>query len=237
MQVSERELVEQYIPLVKKVATRIFYRLPNKIEYQELVSAGILGLVDAATKFDETKNTEFKSYAEWRIKGAILDDLRSRDFISRQQRQRYKKYEQEKIALQNKLGRSVTIDELAKELNIPVSEIEKTYFHATVSNHSEMNESVKYTSNDENLDHREVFDSGVGISPFKKLFYKEMREELAQAISNLPQRNQMIMALYYQDNMSFREIGLILDLTESRVSQLHKQSIKILREKLDIEKS
>ncbi len=237
MQISEKELVEKYIPLVKKVATRIFYRVPNKIEYQELVSAGILGLVDAATKFDSSKNTEFKSYAEWRIKGAILDDLRSRDFISRQQRQRYKKYEQEKLALQNKLGRSVTINELAEELNIPVSEIEKTYFHATTSHHSEMNEAIKYTTNDENLDHREVFNSGVGISPFKKLFYKEMREEIAQVINSLPERNKLIMSLYYQDNMSFREIGLILDLTESRVSQLHKQSIKILREKLNVEKN
>ncbi len=236
MQISEKELVEQYIPLVKKVATRIFYRVPNKIEYQELVSAGILGLVDAATKFDASKNTEFKSYAEWRIKGAILDDLRSRDFISRQQRQRYKKYEQQKLVLQNKLGRSVTTDELADELKIPVSEIEKTYFHATTSHHSEMNEAIKYTSNDEGLDHREVFSSGVGISPFKKLFYKEMREEMAQVIKDLPERNQLIMALYYQDNMSFREIGLIIDLTESRVSQLHKQSIKKLREKLNVEK-
>jgi len=236
MQISEKELVEKYIPLVKKVATRIFYRVPNKIEYQELVSAGILGLVDAATKFDINKNTEFKSYAEWRIKGAILDDLRARDFISRQQRQKYKKYEKEKLVLQNELGRSVTIDELADKLKIPVSEIEKTYFHATTSHHSEMNEAVKYTNHDENIDHREVFNSGVGLSPFKKLFYKEMREEIAQVINSLPERNQLIMSLYYQDNMSFREIGLILDLTESRVSQLHKQSIKILRDNLNVEK-
>jgi RNA polymerase sigma factor for flagellar operon FliA len=198
------------------------------------VSAGILGLVDAATKFDEEKNIEFKAYAEWRIKGAILDDLRSRDFISRQQRQKYKKYEQEKLILQNEMGRSVTIDELAQKLDIPAEEIERTYYHATSSHHSEINESVKYTTNDENMDHREVFDSGVGHSPLKKLFYKEMREEIANVINSLPERNQLIMSLYYQDNMSFKEIGLILDLTESRVSQLHKQSIKILREKLDV---
>jgi len=234
MQISEKELVEKYIPLVKKVATRIFYRVPNKIEYQELVSAGILGLVDAAIKFDKSKNKEFKTYAEWRIKGAILDDLRSRDFISRQQRQKYKKYEREKVALQSKLGRAVTNDDVSESLGVPTSEIEKTYFHATSSYHSEMNDAVKYTRNDKETDHREIFDSGIGHSPFKKLFYKEMREEIVDIIKNLPQRNQLIISLYYQDNMSFREIGLILELTESRVSQLHKQSIKILKEKLKV---
>jgi len=234
MQISEKELVEKYIPLVKKVATRIFYRVPNKIEYQELVSAGILGLVDAATKFDASKNKEFKAYAEWRIKGAILDDLRSRDFISRQQRQKYKLYEREKIALQSELGRAVTNEDVSNKLNIPVSEIEKTYFHATSSYHSEMNDAVKYTTNDKQVDHREAFNNSMGHSPFKKLFYKEMREEIVDVINNLPERNKLIVSLYYQDNMSFREIGLILELTESRVSQLHKQSIKILREKLKV---
>ena len=234
MQISEKELIEEYIPLVKRVATRIFYKLPDKIEYQELVSAGILGLVDAATKFDEEKNTDFKSYAEWRIKGAILDDLRSRDFISRQQRQKYKKYEEERQKLQTELGRSVSLDELARKLNVAISEMEKTYYHASNSQHTEMNDAVKYTNNDNNIDHREIYDSKVGISPFKKLFYKEMREEMAEIIKNLPQRNQLILSLYYNDNMSFREIGLILDLTESRVSQLHKQSIRILREKLGV---
>ena len=234
MQISEKELIEEYIPLVKKVATRIFYKVPDKIEYQELVSAGILGLVDAAVKFDEEKNTDFKAYAEWRIKGAILDDLRSRDFISRQQRQKYKKYEEERQKMQSELGRVVTMDELAQRLNVPVSEMEKTYYHASNSRHAEMNEALKYTRNDDRPDHREIFNSDVGISPFKKLFYKEMREDMAKIIDEMPQRNKLILSLYYNDGMSFREIGLILDLTESRVSQLHKQSIKILREKLNI---
>ena len=110
MQISEKELVEKYIPLVKKVATRIFYRVPNKIEYQELVSAGILGLVDAATKFDVSKNKEFRAYAEWRIKGAILDDLRSRDFISRQQRQKYKKEQRNLRSIEGQLYQSSSYD-------------------------------------------------------------------------------------------------------------------------------
>lgn len=232
MRISEQELVTTYIPLVRKIATRIYYRIPGKIEYQELVSAGILGLVDAVTKFDENRRKEFRSYAEMRVKGAIIDELRSRDFISRQQRKRYKDFEKERIRLESEAGRRLSLYEISDRLDVPYKDLEKTYQHAASAHHSELNEAIYYTKGDQQLDPMDAFRDTSHQSPFKKLFYKEMRQELVQAIKNLPDRNQLILSLYYEQELNFKEIGLVLELTESRVSQLHKITIKKLQEHL-----
>ena len=234
MQISENELKKKYIPLVRKIVARIFCRLPDKIEFNELFSAGILGLIDAATKFEASKGEDFQAYAEFRIKGAILDDLRSRDFIPRQQRKKYKEIEQEKIKIESEMGKKITLEDLSSYIKIPVDELEKIYLTVEASVHSELNDDIYYTNGDQNIDMMEIFDTNQIQSPFKKMFYKEMKQNLVEAIKILPERNQLILSLYYEQELNFKEIGLVLDLTEARVSQLHKQSIKLLQDKLNI---
>ncbi|MBN2693621.1 FliA/WhiG family RNA polymerase sigma factor [bacterium] len=236
MQISEKELIEKYIPMVRRVATKIFSKIPDKVEYQELVSAGVLGLIEAAIKYDVQKNDDFFSFAEFRVRGAILDDLRSRDFISRQQRQRFKAFEQERLKFESQEGRRLSIEEFAQLSGISLEELQKTYLNVESSHHSEINENY-HTRKDSTaiIDPFDIFSESNSHSPMKKLFFKEMRGHLITSLKNLPERNQLILSLYYQENLNFKEIGLVLDLTESRVSQLHKQSIKLLKEAMQKE--
>ncbi len=235
MQISEKELIEKYIPMVRRVATRIFSKIPDKIEYQELVSAGVMGLIEAAMKYDPQKNDDFFSFAEFRIRGAILDDLRSRDFISRQQRQRFKAFEQERLKFESQEGRRLSLEELSALSGLSLEELQKTYLNVESSLHSEMNENYHTQKESSVVDPFDIFSSSNSHSPMKKLFFKEMRGHLIESLKNLPERNQLILSLYYEENLNFKEIGSVLDLTESRVSQLHKQSIKLLKESMEKE--
>jgi RNA polymerase sigma factor FliA len=224
---GREDLIIKYAPLVKKIAERMAMRLPPQISKEELIGPGILGLFDAIEKFDSTKGIKFKTYANMRIKGAILDELRKMDWISRSVRKNINRIEDAIRALELKLGRSPKDDEIAEEMGIDI----ESYYKMTSKSCG-----VNLLSLDElMLDgatpkiSKQVSDVP---SPFDNLKVKEIKTVIAKALSTLSKKEQLVMSLYYYDELTLKEIANVLDLTESRISQIHSKAIIRLRVKI-----
>jgi RNA polymerase sigma factor for flagellar operon FliA len=221
------ELVLKYAPLVKYISERIAIRLPINITKEELNSAGILGLFDALDKYDSGMGIKFETYAEHRIRGAILDELRKMDWLPRSIREDIRKIENAIIAARNKLRREPEDFEVAQEMGI-----EMDAYHKIISRA----QGVSLLSLDDPLPNGSmpVFAKQVSDtpSPFDDLTKKEMKEIISKAIAGLPKREQVVLSLYYYDELTLKEIAKVLDLTESRISQIHSKSIISLRTKL-----
>ncbi|MGA8178492.1 MAG: FliA/WhiG family RNA polymerase sigma factor [Desulfobacterales bacterium] len=224
---GREDLIIKYAPLVKKIAERMAMRLPPQISKEELIGPGILGLFDAIEKFDSTKGIKFKTYANMRIKGAILDELRKMDWISRSVRKNINRIEDAIRALELKLGRSPKDDEIAEEMGIDI----ESYYKMTSKSCG-----VNLLSLDElMLDgatpkiSKQVSDVP---SPFDNLKVKEIKTVIAKALSTLSKKEQLVMSLYYYDELTLKEIANVLDLTESRISQIHSKAIIRLRVKM-----
>jgi RNA polymerase sigma factor for flagellar operon FliA len=212
------QLVIQYSPLVKYVAGRVRVNLPPTVESADLVSEGVIGLMDAIEKFDPSRGWEFPTYAVPRIRGAIIDSIRAADWVPRSVRTKLRAIDAARTTLQHRLGRAPEPDELAAETGMGVSEIQALLERPThVSN-----------AGDDEL--AEVDDDGPALD---EAFEDEAtRETLKAAIRTLPERDQVIVALYFFEGFTLAEIGEVLDVTESRVSQLRTRALKALREEL-----
>jgi RNA polymerase sigma factor for flagellar operon FliA len=221
------ELVLKYAPLVKYISERIAIRLPINITKEELNSAGILGLFDALDKFDSGKGIKFETYAEHRIRGAILDELRKMDWLPRSIREDIRRIENAIIAARTKLGREPEDFEVAQEMGI-----EMDAYHKIISRA----QGVSLLSLDDPLPNGSmpVFAKQVSDtpSPLDDLTKKEMKEIISEAIACLPKKEQLVLSLYYHDELTLKEIAKVLDLTESRISQIHSKAIISLRTKL-----
>lgn len=226
-------VVLEHLPQIKYIAQRIALRLPADVQLDDLISAGVLGLLDAYEKFDEEKGVQFKTYAEVRIRGAILDSLRGLDWAPRSLRKRSREIEKAYRKLEQRLGRSATDEEVAKELGI-----ELQTFHSLLDQ-----------LNGLTIGHFQVSDGGEdgldedslpisyspinqGDSPFEALRKSELRGILAELIQQIPEREQLIISLYYYEELTMKEIGHVLGVNESRVSQLHTRAMLRLRGKL-----
>ena len=225
------QVVQQYVPMVKYVASRIAQRLPAQVELDDLVSVGVLGLMDAVAKFDASRGAKFKTYAEFRVRGAILDELRSMDWAPRSVRQKASKMEAAAFKLQARLGRYPEGEEIAQEMGISLSE----YFDT----HKEIQNLPVLSLDDIGVDResgeqKSLLDclAGKGDDPHAQFRLNEIKETLAKTIESLPGRENMVVALYYYKEMTMKEIGAVLDITESRVSQLHSKAVSRLRAKL-----
>ncbi len=234
-QVSQRrrqeEMVKKYAPLVKKVAYRMVHRLPSSVEVEDLISVGTIGLLQAFDNFDDSKGTRFESFAEFRIKGAMLDELRTYDFMSRAARGKANKVEKARAILEADLGRAPTVAEVAELTEMTVNEVDSILAQS---------EQVAFLTLDD-LGHLAVDQTEVPWElltqsrpedPFGHTFFRELRDQLIDALENMPERLRLVMSLYYYNDLNFKEIGRVLDLTESRISQLHLESVKYLRKKL-----
>lgn len=210
----KEELVMKYMPLVKYVVGRIAHRLPSHVSYEDLISAGIIGLIDAIKKYDPSKNIEFKTYAYYRIKGAILDELRAMDWMPRSMRKKAKTIEDTYHKLEKKLGRQANDEEVASELGIECDEFYKLL--------EECKNMVILTAEEiENY-----------IAEDWTLHLLEIKEILALAIKTLSEKEKMVISMYYYDQLTMKEIGYVLGLSESRISQIHTKAILKLRAKL-----
>ena len=225
------QIVDQYGPMVKYVAGRIAQRLPAHVELDDLVSVGMLGLMDAVEKFDASRGAKFKTYAEFRVRGAILDELRSMDWAPRSVRQKASKLETAAQKLQVRLGRYPEGDEVAREMGISLS----AYFDVL----NEIKNLPVLSLEDIGVDResgeqKSLLDclAGKGGCPQAQLRLNEIKETLAKSIESLPGRENMVVALYYYKEMTMKEIGAVLGITESRVSQLHSKAVSRLRAKL-----
>lgn len=223
-------LITKYAPFVKYVAGRIAVNLPSNVEYDDLVSYGILGLIDAIEKYDPSRNVKFKTYAKTRIRGAIFDELRLLDWTPRSIRQKARKLEKAYAKLEGKLGRDATDEEIAEYLKIDISELHKLYDETRKSLLLSLDE-IFYDEED-GSSRFDFVEDRKSDNPQAKVEESEAKRILAEAISQLSERERMVITLYYYEDLTSKEIGKILGVSDSRVSQLHTKAILRLRGKL-----
>jgi RNA polymerase sigma factor FliA len=222
---ERQNLLTEHLPVVQYQARRIHDRLPRHIPIEDLVNAGVLGLMDAFRKFDSSKHVQFGSYAKFRIRGAILDSLRELDWSPRDLRRQSRRIEEAHNKLQAALGRHPTEPELALELRITLSEMHRLLRDISALEIS----SLRFISPDggAEVDITEHLSNGNGDDPLLHCLESETKGLLAQAISELPEKECMVVRLYYFEELTMKEVGIALGVGESRVSQIH--SIAVMR--------
>lgn len=225
-------LVEQYAPLVKYVAGKVAVNLPSSVEYGDLVGYGIFGLFDAIEKFDPEKHVKFKTYAVTRIRGAMYDHLREMDWVPRSVRQKAKEVEQAVMLLEAKLGRPASDAEIASSMNLCESEFSHLMSKISSTAILSLNDIWSTGADNERMCIGESIESPRVLNPDATIEKEEIRRVIKQAITELPEKEKKVLVLYYYENLTLREIGQILEVTESRISQLHTKAIIRLRAKL-----
>jgi RNA polymerase sigma factor for flagellar operon FliA len=229
----EREYyITEYAPLIKVVAGRLAMRLPSHIDQNDLLSAGIMGLLDAIQKFDPEKGVAFKSYAEFRIRGAMLDELRAMDWVPRSVRKNAKLLEKAYGNVERRTMKPATDEEVAKELGVDMDSFHRLIDETrgiSVFNEEDLGEL---------LAHKKISDSfhttggSIMIDPVESLDLREMKEVLAKAIDALPKKERTVITLYYYEELTMKEIGDVIGYTESRISQLHTKAVIRLRHRI-----
>ncbi len=222
---NREEVIKQYSPMIKYVANRIAMRLPPHIEVDDLISVGVLGLIDAITKYDPTRGAKFKTYAEFRVRGAILDELRSMDWVPRSVRQKASNIDSVVQKLQSKLGRPPEDEEVAGEMGISLDQFFDT-LNETKSMPVLSLEGLGIAK--ETGEQQSLLDCLAGkgdTDPQTQIRLNELKEIIAQAIDTLPEQARLMISLYYYEELTMKEIGAVLDVTESRVSQIHSKAV------------
>lgn len=226
------KFIRQYMPLVKYVAGKIAVGMPGSVEFDDLVGFGQFGLLDAIEKFDPDKNVKFKTYAVTRIRGAIFDELRQLDWVPRSVRQKSREIEDSIVDLEAKLGRSASDAEIAKHMGVSEEEYQQTIMKVSGTSILSLND-VWYSGNDN--DHMSIGDSiesPSSMNPDVVVEREEIRKVIIEAINELPEKEKMVIVLYYHEDLTFKEIGQVLEVSESRISQLHTKANLRLRAKL-----
>lgn len=212
------KLIEHYLPLVKLVASRLAISLPQHVDKDDLISNGFFGLLDTIEKYDPGRGIKFETYAVVRIRGAMLDAIRSQDWVPTSVRQKAKQYEQAIGQLESQLGRSATDEEAAKKLGISSSELYTLINQFNASTIIPLEDFTKVEKSSNHL-----------VSPSDHIETEEVKQALAKAIDKLPEKEKLVVSLYYYEGLTLKEISLILKLSEARISQLHTKSIFRLR--------
>ncbi|MFN2311826.1 MAG: RNA polymerase sigma factor WhiG [Spirochaetia bacterium] len=226
------KLVKQYAPLVKYVAGKVAIGMPHNVEFDDLVGYGVFGLFDAIEKFDPDKHVKFKTYAVTRIRGAIFDELRSIDWVPRSVRQKTREVEETVRRLEASLGRAAHDKEIATAMNVSVKDFEKLMLKISGTSVLSLND-VWYTGDDnDKVSIADSIESPQSLNPEIIVEKDEIRRVIVTAISELPEKEKKVLVLYYYEDLTLKEIGQVLEVTESRVSQLHTKAILRLRAKL-----
>jgi RNA polymerase sigma factor FliA len=227
IQEGDRErVIREFAPLIKAIAHRLAFRLPADLDADDLISVGIIGLMDAMTRYDPTREVKFKTYAQFRIRGAMLDEIRSMNWIPRSVYDRFLAYEKVNTDLLSKLGRQPCDDEIAHALNVSVSKL---------SHYLSRAEGTVFIS----LDDVNVQETGGRmipmlidtdhLDPLATALTELRRSQLKKAIDRLPKKERLVLILYYCEELTMKEIGKIMAVTESRVCQLHAKAIVLLK--------
>ena len=228
---QKEELIKEYSPLIKFVAQKIAIRLPPNIELDDLISAGSIGLMDAIDKWDPTRDNKFKTYAEFRIRGAILDELRAQDWVPRSVRDKSKALDRTIAALEIELGRYPTEEETSSRLNMPMAEFHDLVNQVRPVSLLSIDDQPTFSDSDKKSI-ANLLEGAKSNNPFNQLNVKVVKDVVAKAIEDLPERQRLVLSLYYFEDLNLKEIGQVLRVTESRVSQLHAQAVTRLRAKL-----
>jgi len=231
--VDRDQLINEYLPYVKRIVQRIAVHLPATVDVEDLMNVGVIGLIQAVDRYDPGRDNKFMTYAVFRIKGAVLSELRSRDYLSRSNRRKIRELENTYLKLEQKLGRQVEDEEVAVELGVDLEQIYRTKQISSISfisfaelGYSSREEKEKLLNYLVNND-----DDALTVT-----LLKELKQAVAQAIEKLPEKERVVISLYYLEELAMKEAGKVLNITESRVSQIHSQAIRRLRAKLKKEK-
>ena len=222
-------MLKQYSPLVRRLAHQMIAKLPANVEIDDLIQVGMIGLSDAMTRFDAAQGVQFETFATQRIRGAMLDELRGNDWMSRGDRRHQRDIESAVRAVEQRHGRAPTETEIAAEMNLTLRQYQELLGKVRGTQLIHLEDMHGDEGEDDFLD-RHVADEDA--DPMARLQDQRMREALVEAIKNLPEREQYVMSCYYEHDMNLKEIAAVLGVTESRVCQLHSQSIARLRTKL-----
>lgn len=222
---NKDDLLMEHMPLVKRLAHHMKAKLPPSVEVDDLVQAGMIGLLDAISRYEETHGAQFETYAVLRIRGAMLDELRNSDWMPRSVRQNMRKIETAMQTLQQKLGHPPTESEVAKALKMPLADYQEMLSDGGGHQLVYYEDFHDDDGNDSFLDRYAVDES----DPLSSLLEGDFRQAVIDAIDSLPPREKILMSLYYEEEMNLKEIGAVMGVSESRVSQLHTQAVSRLR--------
>jgi RNA polymerase sigma factor for flagellar operon FliA len=227
---AQREkLIHEYLPYVRRIVQRIASHLPASVDVDDLMNVGVIGLIQAVDRFDPKRDNKFMTYAVFRIKGAVLSELRSRDFLSRSGRRKLRELEGVVQKLEQRLGRAPDDQELAEDLGVEVDEVHRIRQMSSISFVSFEELGVSAREEKEKLLNYLLNREEDALSQTR---VKELKIALARAIEQLPEKERMVISLYYLDELTMKETGEVLGITESRVSQIHSQAILRLRNRL-----
>ena len=226
----DRILLEQ-LPQVRYLARRIHERLPRHVPLEDMVHAGVIGLIDALNKFDPGKHVRFGSYAKFRIRGAILDSLREMDWGPRELRRKARRVEEAERKLSLELGRAPNEVEVAKELNLELREFQQLLTELDGLEVGSLHLESRWDGKDENL--CDYLPSAPEDTPFFGCMRSEMNELLARAVADLPEKEQQVLSLYYFEELTMKDVGAVMGIGESRVSQIHSLAVVRLRSRLE----
>lgn len=224
------EIIIEYAPLIKYIAQRIASRLPSNVELDDLISCGVIGLMDAIEKFDPSRDNKFKTYAEFRIRGSILDELRAQDWVPRSVREKAKLVERAYAKIEAAQGRPATDEEMCSELGVNQEEFYDLLNKAKSVSVLNIDDSASFNKGDKKL--IAGLEDDRNSNPFHAVANKGSRDKIKEGIAQLPEKQRLVLSLYYYEDLNLKEIGQVLNVTESRVSQLHTQAIMKLKVKL-----
>jgi len=226
------EYIEKYAPLIRYIADRLALRLPSHVSREDLISSGVLGLIDAIDKFDPDRNIMFKTYAEFRIKGAILDELRSMDWVPRSIRRKSSQLEKTYQDLEMELGRAAADEEVAEAMGLSIEGFHRLLDEVRSASILNIDIFFGYLHNHSRDDLFDLMTKETSQDPLAALNMQEIRNILALTIEKLPEKEKLVISMYYYDELTMKEIGEVLDYTESRISQLHTKAIARLHARL-----
>ena len=222
---DKEQCIQEYAPLVKRVAHHLMLRLPSSVVVEDLIQVGMMGLLEAARRYDELRGAQFETYAAQRIKGAMLDELRQADWLPRSMRRDMRRIEAALSKLQQRYGKPPSESEVAREMDMPLAE----YQQMLSSSRGAQLLYYEDFHDEGEVDFFERYDIDSGADPLELLKDERFRGALVQAIENLPERERQLMGMHYEQEMNLREIGEVMGVSESRICQLHTQAVARLR--------
>lgn len=230
----KKELITHYLPLVKAIAIRLSNGLPRHISLDDLISSGVCGLISSIDKYNPDSGTRFKSFAGLRIHGAMLDELRSLDWVPRSVRSRSKQLQMAYNTIQQEKGRFATDSEVADFLNIPIDDLDSFIESTKIINLVSLDAKIYKEESGHTLNFSEIIADKKQSLPIGKITKDELKQTLIEAIASLSKQEQIVLTLYYFEELTLKEIGSVIGVSESRVSQIHSKSLYRLKAKISL---
>ena len=228
--------IEQYLPLVRHIAGRLAMSLPSHVDEDDLIGYGVFGLLDAIKRFDSARGAKLETYASLRIRGAMIDGLRAMDWVPHSARQKIKRVQEAFMVLENQLGQAASAEEVAEFLKIERRELEAILIQGQMLMLTSLDESGMRDDGDNSSTPLDLLMDHDAQEAFRTVEREEQNRILSEAMDKLPEKEKLVLAFYYQEELTLKEIAAILKLSESRISQLHSQAILRLRGRLSRQK-